>query len=394
MQSNNIIDVLENDEALSFIDQNINGDIAELSLKYAGKVDFDLTVCLQLIDIYRRSKKKLPHFLDKKLAIDKRSYEQCTSEAVAKYKASFITGDKVIDITGGIGVDSLYLSESFEKVKAIERNEELHKLAVYNIEKLEIKNVERILGDGPEYLDFADWIYIDPDRRNKEIRSVALHNLEPNVLDLLPSLRLNSKKVYLKLSPLFDITMVWRVFEEASEVHLIAERGEIKELGVVLDFENDVKTRFIHTIDVHSSFQKSFEYDSALMKTERATQEESFSNLLIPNSLLVKSQMAFRLLDGIFSSKHKEFDIFFSDIQALDGFRVFEILNQESFAVKGLRKQLKKRGVNQLNILIKGLNQKAETWHKKLGTKDGGDYYLVLLKSDKSQSYLCRLISS
>lgn len=394
MQSNNIIDVLENEEARSFVDHHINGDIATLSLKYTGKVDFELTVCLQLIDIYRRCRKKLPVFVDKKLAIDKRSYEQCTSEAVAKYKRSFISGHKLIDITGGIGVDSIYMSESFDKVLAIERNEELHILARYNNVKLGIENIERIYGDGSEHIEHADWIYIDPDRRNKEIRSVALHNLEPNVLDLMPKLRTVADKTYLKLSPLFDIAMVWRVFEDASEIHLIAERGEIKELGVVLDFKKKIAARYIHVMDVFSTFKKSFRVDFTREKTKLTLEKTNYSNLLVPNSLLVKSQMAYRLLEGLEVSRHSDFEIYFSDVEELSGFRVFEIMAKESFAVKNLKKQLKKYRINQLNILIKGINQKVDTWHKKLGTKDGGEFYLILLKSNKSEAYLCRLISS
>ena len=90
MQSNDIIDVLESEEAITFISENINADLPSISLKYAGKTSFNFTICLKLMAVYAKAQKKIPLFWDKRLAIDQRSYKQCTSQAVAEYKCSFI----------------------------------------------------------------------------------------------------------------------------------------------------------------------------------------------------------------------------------------------------------------------------------------------------------------
>jgi hypothetical protein len=43
-----------------------------------------------------------------------------------------------------------------------------------------------------------------------------------------------------------------------------------------------------------------------------------------------------------------------------------------------------------LNIVIKGINELPAKWHKKLGTSDGGDWFLFLLKSEDSEAILCK----
>jgi len=110
VQSNDIIDVLENYEATTFIDERFTDDIATLSLRFSGKTSFNITVCLQLLELYRKATHKLPFFVEHKLALDKRSYEQSTSQRVALYKSQLINGGTLLDITAGLGVDATFLS--------------------------------------------------------------------------------------------------------------------------------------------------------------------------------------------------------------------------------------------------------------------------------------------
>ncbi|MDG1046048.1 MAG: hypothetical protein P8P81_05540, partial [Bacteroidia bacterium] len=179
MQSNDIITVLSSNEGIRFIQNNLNKNPAVLALKYAGKTSFDLKIALQLITIYRKAAQKAPIISKNLLAVDQRSYEQSTSERVAKYKSAFIRGGKMLDLTAGIGMDSIYLAENFEQVEAIELNESLHLLACFNLKKLGVTNIKRIHGDGIELLPnkVSDWIYIDPDRRSSHRRSVDLRYL-------------------------------------------------------------------------------------------------------------------------------------------------------------------------------------------------------------------------
>jgi hypothetical protein len=62
-------------------------------------------------------------------------------------------------------------------------------------------------------------------------------------------------------------------------------------------------------------------------------------------------------------------------------------------SAKSLRKILQNIGIKSINILIKGSNESADLWHKKLGTTDGGDFYAILCKGKKKEVFIAKLIS-
>ena len=389
MQSKDIIEVLGNYEAISFIDSHINDDVALLSLKYQGKVSYNLTVSLQLIAIYKKARKKLPTFWSSKLALNLRSYEQASSEAVAAYKARFIRGDSFLDITGGLGVDSLALSRGFKSAVAVEINEELHDLAVYNANKLGAPLV-RVLGDGIAELvnRKVTWLYIDPDRRSAEKRIVDINHLIPNVIELLPLIESQATYTYIKLSPLYDIKEAYRQFENLIEIHLIAERNEMKEVGLVL---GDIEGKECQVIlsDVNTGFYKEI-YWASLGRSVMIGEYDVYQYMHIPLSLVAKASAA-----SSFASqgmiKHTEFELFFSNKSTNDGFRNFKVCYQGSLSTKTLKKALKDLNIKKLNIIIKGSKETADIWHKKLSTTDGGDFYMVLCKGKKKAAYITEL---
>ena len=49
--------------------------------------------------------------------------------------------------------------------------------------------------------------------------------------------------------------------------------------------------------------------------------------------------------------------------------------------------------IRKVNISVKGLRDQPSVWHKKLGTTDGGEYYLLILKSKKSEAILTKIFS-
>lgn len=391
MQSKDIIKVLENPEAISFMNSHIEDDVAMLSLKYQGKVDFNITVCLQLLAIYKKAKKKLPSFWRYKLALDARSYEQSSSEAVAAYKASFIKGDTFLDITGGLGVDSISLSKGFCKAVAVEQNEELHTIAAYNVSKIHIPIV-RVLGDGVTHLSKVKvtWLYIDPDRRVGDKRSVDLNYLSPNVIDLLPLIYSQAEQTYIKLSPLYDIKEAYRQFSNLREIHLIAERGEMKEVGLVLSNLKDTECQ-LHLVDVASGFCSELSW-SALDGKVTASEYSKQKYIHIPNALVSKASAAHHFA-GVEVVRHMEFELFFSDCVLSAGFRNFELLHHGSMSAKMLRKILQNIGIKSINIIVKGSNEPADLWHKKLGTTDGGKYYAIVCKGKKKAVFIAKLIS-
>jgi hypothetical protein len=165
--------------------------------------------------------------------------EQCSSSATAEYKASLAgQAARILDLTGGLGVDSWAFSQVAGRVVYFEQNAELAAAAARNFAKLGADNIEvRNETVTPETeLPEADLIYADPARRNAAGRKVfLLEDCTPDILTLLPMLLRKAPVVLLKLSPMADLAMLAeRIGPALREIHVVESDGEIKELLCLL----------------------------------------------------------------------------------------------------------------------------------------------------------------
>lgn len=170
---------------------------------------------------------------------------------------------KIADLTGGLGVDSWAFSKVAEKVLYNEMNPDLAAAARHNFKALGatnifIKNQEATPDSLKDIFgDFKpDVIFLDPARRDSASKKVfLLEDCSPDVLKMLPELFGISRFIFLKLSPMADITMAVerlnKTYEDylentsgkgwngqwVREVHVVASGGECKELLILLDRE-------------------------------------------------------------------------------------------------------------------------------------------------------------
>ena len=168
------------------------------------------------------------------------SLEQCSSEATARYKA-VLAGRRstILDLTGGLGVDSWAFSQVAGKVVYFERSEELAAAAGCNFARLGAGPIEvRCETVTPETeLPEADLIYADPARRDAAGRKVfLLEDCTPDILTLLPQMLRKAPAVLLKLSPMADLAMLaGRLSPFLREIHVVELDGEVKELLCLLN---------------------------------------------------------------------------------------------------------------------------------------------------------------
>ena len=144
----------------------------------------------------------------------------------------------ILDLTGGLGVDSWGLSKVAERVVYYEWDAELAAAAERNFARLGAGNIElRCEAVTPETdLPEADLIYADPARRDAAGRKVfLLEDCTPDILTLLPLLLQKAPAVLLKLSPMADLSMLAdRLGPALQEIHVVELDGEVKELLCLL----------------------------------------------------------------------------------------------------------------------------------------------------------------
>ena len=91
------------------------------------------------------------------------------------FSQNFLTVDeldkKLIDLTGGFGVDSFYFSKQVSEVIHCEIDNDLSTIVAHNYQQLNVKNITTISNDGIDYLgkitDFFDKTFcINLERRS------------------------------------------------------------------------------------------------------------------------------------------------------------------------------------------------------------------------------------
>lgn len=228
------LEFLLGEEARRLIEENINRNPIDIAL---AKGVSNAGVIATQVKRLQRARKKLPSYYACRAILPPRAYEQSSSEECALRKP--LSGESVLDLTCGLGVDTLALSRHFKSVVTIERDEIVASVARENFKRLGVDNIEVICTSAEEYLAKCDrhfdWCFVDPDRRGESgEKMVRLEDCSPNIVALMPQIREKADRVCVKCSPLFDVEEAFRLFGEC-RVECVSLAGEAKEVNIYID---------------------------------------------------------------------------------------------------------------------------------------------------------------
>lgn len=305
----------------------------------------------------------------------KLSVEQTSSEITARYKASLIGGESLIDLTGGFGVDAYFFAQQVARVIHCEIQPDLSAIALHNFRQLGVGNIECRVGDGTQILrdhcSRFDWIYVDPARRHDIKGKVfRLADCQPDVTSLLNEYFSKAGNILIKTSPLIDLTSGLRDLRFVKEVHIVAVQNEVKELLWLLEdgFTGDV---IIQTINFGKDIQEfSFTWGSGAREAHAAPVRYLYE----PNAALMKSG-GFGAISQAFqmSSLNKHAHLFTSDT-LLDfpgrRFEIQEILPYGKEAVNIISM------LPAANLSVRHFPESVADLRKRTRLKDGGDTYI------------------
>ncbi|MFI3332529.1 MAG: methyltransferase domain-containing protein [Rikenellaceae bacterium] len=352
-------------ELLEAIDRNIERRADEVAL---DKKTPEAALVATQVKYLQRAAAKLPTYYAARCVIPPLSFEQSSSERVASTKR--LEGDSLLDLTCGLGVDSLHFSRSFKRVVALERDEVLAAVARENFRRMGVSNVEVICTSAEEYLALCsepfDWIYADPDRRSASgAKLVRLEDCSPNILAAMDHIeRISSGRLMLKNSPLFDVDEAFRLFSPA-RVEVVSLGGECKE---VLISTSQSDTLVATAVD-RGSVEASREAVQQLFCSGEF-EAERYRYLVIPDVALQKSRMVSYALGG--SVKIWSNNGFGFSEEAVDHAlsRSLEIERIEEYNPKSLRREL---SGSKVEILKREFPLSTKQITEQLKIKEGGD---------------------
>ena len=108
-----------NEATWRYICEHADDDVRQLALRGSRDKEVDLGAALQQIRGRQTARRKLPTWaaISDILYPSHLSMEQCSSEQTARYKAhvlsSLPTKERIVDLTGGFGVDFAMMCESY-----------------------------------------------------------------------------------------------------------------------------------------------------------------------------------------------------------------------------------------------------------------------------------------
>lgn len=331
-----------------------------------------------------RARTKLPSYYEARCILPPLAFEQASSEACAARKSC--SGDTVLDLTCGLGVDALYLSKRFREVITLERDATLAAVAGENFRRLGATNIRVINSSAEAFLastrDHFDWIYADPDRRSAEGRKlVRLEDCSPDIPKLLPELRRIAPNLCVKNSPLFDVGEALRLFPD-SRVEVLSLGDECKEVVVYDDGTGPLVTA---TALGRGSFSAA---PGETAPPPGRFDPERYGYLVIPDVSLQKARLARIHLAGkadIWSDNGYGFAV--EEPEGVLG-RTFAVESIEPYDPKRLKRELKGR---EAEVLKRDFPLAAEELMRRLGlhagaglrlafTKIGNDFWVIRLK--------------
>jgi hypothetical protein len=376
-----MIDVnkLISEELRHSVEQNLGRDSVAVALDSHIR---DAALVASQVKYLGRAERKLPSYYAARCVIPPRAFEQSSSEATAARKN--YSGRLCIDLTCGLGVDSLHLSRSFERVIAVERDPDLAIIARENFRRLGVTNIEVVNSSAEQFLasfsDTADLVYADPDRRGEAGRKmVRLEDCSPNILALAPHIDRIASKMVVKLSPMFDVYEAVRLFAPNVRVEVVSLGGECKE--VVVEVGGDIAQPTICAVTIGMG-EVEQNIGNQTVHSVGDFQPESYRWLVVPDVALQKARLAqgYFAERGMWIASDNGYAFATERPENVMG-RVLEIASIEPFDPKSLRRRLKVEGVKSIDIMKREFPLSATEIAHRLGVSEGGSRTIAFTRA-------------
>lgn len=370
-------------ESERIIEKNIDKEPSALALKGVSAV-----LCNQ-VKYLQRCRTKIPHYYKARCIIPPLSYEQSSSDLSTLTKRE--SGVRLLDLTCGLGVDSYHYSTQFVEVIALEKDSLIADIAKENFRRLGVSNITVINTPCEDYVrDYVgekfDMVYVDPARRDNSKRVFLLEDCSPDIRAMIDDVRRISKRLTIKLSPLFDIAEAERIFGRGVTLRAISVGDECKELLVEIDFSGS-ETTMIGA----SSINKRGEIKEVMME------KNSVSNLNIHTSQPIEEYRLISILDvalrkmrccGAYYKKYhnedkplydNEIALWMERTEVMG--RMYEIISISEYKPK----IIKDMGIKSATIIIQNFNISIEDLRKRLRIKNGSESTLIFTTINNKQ---------
>jgi hypothetical protein len=192
-----------------------------------------------------------------------------------------------------------------------------------------------------------------------------------------------------KLSPMFDISLLINTLHKITDIHVVAVHNEIKELLAIFDFQNSQPLK-IHCVNISKNNVQKETFDYTQRDATAALTEKVEAYLYEPHPTLLKSGMmnaaaaSLRLLklhvNSHLYTSEKLFPQFFG--------RIFQVEDVFTLNKQSVRDNL--HDLTSANITIRNFPMAETELRKRLKLADGGETTLFATTLNNNKHVLIK----
>jgi hypothetical protein len=225
------ISTLTTAKAKSFMQNELATPETKLINLAAKEFGTEAKYVLEQMQLQQKTVVKMPTLAAQQWLFTTKSYEQSTAEAVARFKAGLMAAELFTDLTAGAGVDAFFMSKAAKLLQLVEADAEHAALLRFNFaQHAQVQVFEGKAEEVLQQLAAGGTVYLDPDRRPGGQRVYDFSASSPDINLLLPQLLSNFRHVWIKASPMADVTACSLQLGTPKTVYAICWQDELKEL--------------------------------------------------------------------------------------------------------------------------------------------------------------------
>lgn len=385
-----IVELLLLDSVQDFIFQNEGLDTRDFVLRGRAVSGISPSLIAAQIAGRKKSRTKLPEYYSTRGVIypPTLNLEQSSSSVTARFKIenaleSVRRNNLAIDLTGGFGVDTLFLSQKFSRVIYVEPNAELLAIARHNHQTLQATNIHHVAMTAEEFMaslqDSADVVFIDPSRRTEHNKVAGLRDSLPDVTRLQSGIHAKAGFLLVKASPLLDIKAALKDLTNVSDVFVLSVDNDCKEL-LFLAQRSEENPPKIHAVNIENRIRETFSFTYREESEATPSYSQPLRYLYEPNVSILKAG-AFKLVALRFGlAKLDPHSHLYTSSEVIIDFpgRVFQLQAEVQAASRAIHQLFPEQ---KANVIARNYPLTVDEIRSRYKIKDGGEGYLIATRA-------------
>ncbi|MFN4298635.1 MAG: THUMP-like domain-containing protein [Thermaurantimonas sp.] len=311
--------------------------------------------------------------------------QQASHHLTSTFKSRILSSyNTVIDLTGGLGMDTVAFACAVSKTIYLERNKKIFDYNDFNFSKY-LPHIERYNLDAFEWLrkfrpsNEKTLIYADPARRTTTGKK-TFHpaDYDPNPSELYKSINGLEVDLLLKVSPVADLEFLSRYIGPPAKVYLLAVEDELKE--VLLLYASDTLPPLLEIWLCGEPPHLLFSSDRLTHQNKVPVTAKPENFIYIPHAALVKNGADKALAENLgLTTFHQNARIYTSSqLMNMPGWRVYRTL-RFSMALPELQ-------VTEAMVITGKFPDSAENIRKKHKIAESDTRALIATKTEKNKN--------